>query len=79
MTILPDVTEPWNARIERRHTPRITRREGGYEDYRSCLRWEFDFHCAFCLCHEADLRREAEEGTKGDKHLFDRALRHQRT
>src|SRR5215218_8751592 len=65
MTILPAVTEPWSERIDRRHSPRVAKREGGYEDYRCCLRWEFDFYCAFCLCHEADLRREADEGTKG--------------
>lgn len=65
MKILPAVTEPWSEKIERRHSPRPAKRPGGYDDYRSCLRWEFDFYCAFCLCHEADLRREVDEGTKG--------------
>jgi hypothetical protein len=65
MKTLPVVTEPWGEKIERRHTPRSATREGGYEDYRSCLRWEFDFSCAFCLCHESDLRAGAAEGATG--------------
>lgn len=65
MTILPAVTGPWSERIERRHTPKPAMRNGGYEDYRPCLRWEFDFYCAFCLCHESDLRVGASEGSKG--------------
>lgn len=65
MKILPAATEPWNEKIDRRHSPKAAKRLGGYEDYRCCLRWEFDFACAFCLCHEADLRRGADEGTRG--------------
>lgn len=38
--------------IERRHTPRPSRR---WSDYRACLRWDFAFSCALCLLHETDL------------------------
>ncbi len=53
---LPKVTKPWNTRIERQHEPR----PGSYPDFRSCLRWEFGFSCAFCQLHEADLMLGAE-------------------
>jgi len=48
---LPSSTLPWRWRVERRHVPA----SGRYSSYRSCLRWEFGFSCAFCLLHEADL------------------------
>jgi hypothetical protein len=65
MKTLPAVTEPWNEKVERLHTPKPATRKGGFEDYRPCLRWEFDFSCAFCMCHEADLRGRADKGTEG--------------
>jgi hypothetical protein len=46
-------------RLRRRHTPRRTKE---YRSYRSCLRWEFGFSCAFCLLHEADLIAGGAEG-----------------
>jgi hypothetical protein len=48
---LPSATQPWGKRIERRHDPKA----GSYPRFRSCIRWEFGFSCAFCLLHEADL------------------------
>jgi hypothetical protein len=65
MKLLPAVTEPWAEKIERLHAPKPATREDGYEEYRSCLRWEFDFSCAFCMCNEADLRGRPDTGTEG--------------
>ncbi len=52
MRVLPPATRPPKAPIPRRHRPRPARRWG---EYRSCLRWDFGFTCAFCLLHEADV------------------------
>lgn len=49
--ILPSVTRPWAQAINRRHKPSRAK----HTAYRSCLRWEFGFSCAFCLLHEADI------------------------
>jgi hypothetical protein len=49
--ILPPVTRPWAQAINRRHKPPKAK----HTAYRSCLRWEFGFSCAFCLLHEADI------------------------
>jgi len=62
MKILPRRTLPPSKRIERRHTPPATAGRYGYREYRSCLRWEFGFACAFCLLHEGDL---ADLGARG--------------
>lgn len=59
MTILPASTEPYTARIVRRHQPAPSR----YDSYRVCLRWEFGFTCAFCLLHEADLIQAGARGS----------------
>src|SRR5436190_1471867 len=59
MNTLPRQTQPATAPIPRRHTPS----RAGYATYRSCLRWEFGFTCAFCLLHEADLVEEGVQGT----------------
>jgi len=48
---LPSATQPWGKKIERRHDPK----PGSYPRFKSCIRWEFGFSCAFCLLHEADL------------------------
>jgi hypothetical protein len=56
---LPEVTRPWRGPIHRTHTPR---RSQDYQAYRSCLRWEFGFSCAFCLLHEADIAAAGGEG-----------------
>lgn len=63
MKILPPVTEPWRQAINRRHTPKSSRGARGYRSYRPCLRWEFGFSCAFCLCHEVDLAPYLIEGS----------------
>lgn len=57
--LLPPATEPWRTAIARRHAPAETR---NYRDFRSCLRWEFGFSCAFCLLHESDLSPHGTEG-----------------
>ncbi len=62
MRILPLRTHPPNERIERRHTPPEATGRYGYRDYRSCLRWDFGFTCAFCLLHEGDLADLGAEG-----------------
>lgn len=70
--VLPPVTYPWQAKIERRHNP--PRRSGrfGYQQFRPCLRWEFGFTCAFCLCHESDLALHGVEttGLTGVEHFI---------
>ncbi len=55
MQVLPGRTRPADEPLTRRHSPRPAR----YRNYRSCLRWEFGFSCAFCLLHESDF---AEHG-----------------
>lgn len=52
MKILPPQTLPPKTRTIRRHQPRPANR---WTSYRSCIRWDFGFTCAFCLLHEADL------------------------
>ena len=56
------MTHPWRERIARRHVPRALRGARGFQSYRPCLRWDFGFSCAFCLCHEADLAPYGAEG-----------------
>ncbi len=60
--ILPPVTQPWGQRIRRSHKQRRIAAVDAWRSYRSCLRWEFAFSCAFCLCHEADLATAGVEG-----------------
>lgn len=62
MKILPPLTLPPSARIERRHQPDEVTGRYGYRAYRACLRWEFGFTCAFCLLHEADFAPFGAEG-----------------
>lgn len=59
MKMLPRQTLPASEPLRRRHTPL----RAGYKTYRSCLRWEFGFSCAFCLLHESDLVEAGAEGT----------------
>jgi hypothetical protein len=63
MRILPPVTQPWQRVIVRRHNPKLLRGAKGFQSYRPCLRWEFGFSCAFCLCHEADLASYPIQGS----------------
>lgn len=63
MKVLPPVTLPWSRPIHRRHAPDPASGNRGYRRYRPCLRWEFGFTCAFCLCHEADYLVHGAEGT----------------
>ena len=58
MRHLPPRTRLPASLIERRHAPR----PGAYPLYRSCLRWEFAFSCAFCWVHESDLIEHGVEG-----------------
>lgn len=58
--ILPDATKPWAESISRRHAPRIPQGSTEFRAFRQCLRWEFGFSCAFCLCHEGDYMGWAE-------------------
>lgn len=60
--ILPQITWPWRRKISRRHRPPAAKGDTGYRKYRSCLRWEFGFTCAFCLNHETDLMLATTEG-----------------
>lgn len=63
MRVLPPRTSPPLGRIERRHSPAPAAGRHGYRAFRSCLRWEFGFTCAFCLLHEADLIGHGIEGS----------------
>ncbi len=63
MRILPPVTKPWRTRIVRRHEPPAGRGRRAHRRFRQCLRWEFGFTCAFCLCHETDLILHGVEGS----------------
>jgi hypothetical protein len=62
MRILPPRTLPPNAIVERQHEPAAADGRYGYQAYRSCLRWDFAFSCAFCLLHEGDLADFGAEG-----------------
>jgi len=62
MKILPPVTSPPDRRIDRQHRPDPAVGRHGYRVYRTCLRWEFGFTCAFCLLQEADLAPLGSEG-----------------
>ncbi len=55
MEILPPQTQLPDSPTNRRHSPRRSAGNTGYQRYRNCLRWEFGFACAFCLLHEADF------------------------
>ena len=55
---LNPTTRPWTRKIERRHKPRGKK----YSSFKSCLRWEFGFFCAFCQLHEKDLKLSGVEG-----------------
>ncbi len=61
--ILPPVTRPWRETIGRLHRPLVAKGSKGFQSYRACLRWEFGFSCAFCLCHESDLAPYGVEGS----------------
>lgn len=56
--LLPPVTAPPPAR-SRMHSPA----RQPYENFRACLRQEFEFTCALCLLHESDLAPLGIEGT----------------
>jgi hypothetical protein len=62
MKILPRRTFPPSITVDRRHNPKVTRARFGYRQYRTCLRWDFGFSCAFCLLHESDFRTMGAEG-----------------
>jgi hypothetical protein len=61
--ILPPSIAPWQDCLSRRHAPPPQTGRYGYQSFRQCLRWEFGFTCAFCLCHESDLALYGVEGT----------------
>lgn len=45
---------------QRSHHP-----SGRYETFRACIRWDFEFTCAFCLTHEGSLAPPGPGGTEG--------------
>jgi hypothetical protein len=54
--ILPSRLRLPETPTQRRHDPRpAPDSPRGYEVYRSCLRWDFGFTCAFCLLHEVQV------------------------
>lgn len=63
ISLLPPATEPWQDLLRRRHAPPLQEGRYGYQSFRQCLRWEFGFTCAFCLCHESDLALHGVEGS----------------
>jgi uncharacterized protein (TIGR02646 family) len=48
--------------IARRHAPVATFGSDGYRKYRPCLRLDFEFRCAYCLSHEAEVAPGASFG-----------------
>ena len=64
MRIIPQQIQPPTTPTTRKHDPKPVSGGAGYQQYRSCLRWEFGFTCPFCLLHEADfVRGGCAEGT----------------
>jgi len=62
--ILPSTAPLLTAPIERRHAPATdARHDRAYEQFRSCLRWEFSFSCPFCLLHEAQVCPNGASGS----------------
>lgn len=62
--VLPSVFSLPGQPTARRHSPIVSGEgERGYEVFRSCLRWEFGFVCAFCLLHEAQLSPLGAKGS----------------
>ena len=60
--ILPELTRPPGVVIPRAHSPREAAWDGGYTEYRRCLRWDFAFTCPYCLRHESDIVPSGAEG-----------------
>ncbi len=58
MRLLPALTALPTAPLAPRHQPRAA----AYAHYRQCLRWDFGFHCVFCLLHERDFMPTGGEG-----------------
>lgn len=54
MRILPPELKPPKEPTTRRHSPRTATGRRGYQNFLSCLRWDFGFTCPFCLLHELD-------------------------
>ena len=49
--VLPPFLRPFPRKLDRSHSP-----DGlAYKAFRSCLRFEFGFTCAFCFLHEKDF------------------------
>lgn len=65
MKILPPRTPLPKNPTERSHSPEPANWDGGYRAYRPCLRWDFNFSCAFCLLHEADFFRTGKSRRSG--------------
>jgi hypothetical protein len=63
MEILPARIQPLTRRIARKHRPRQTSSNKGYQRYRECLRWEFGFICSLCMAQEVDLVASGVKGT----------------
>lgn len=59
---LPERTAPPGVAVPRAHDPSKADWDGGYREYRSCLRWDFAFTCIFCLRHETDIVPSGAEG-----------------
>jgi len=55
MNLLPPELSPPEEPTVHRHQPKPAKGERGFQSYRSCLRWNFGFTCAFCLLHETDF------------------------
>ena len=50
-TLLPADPVLPKTRISRKHRPK----QAPYGTYTPCLRWDFDFTCVYCRCHESDF------------------------
>ena len=71
MDLLPAQLEVPSAPLERKHVPQA----GEWKTFRPCLRIDFDYTCAFCRCHEADLVELGAQGTGlfAIEHFYPRA------
>lgn len=57
------------------HTPPRVFGITGYEKYRDCLRFEFEFRCAYCLSHESEVAPGEKWGCFEIEHFKPKGIR----
>ena len=63
------------APLPRSHGPPPVYGTGGYAGYRSCLRVDFNFRCAYCLAHEREVGPSEDYGGFEIEHFKPQGLR----